>query len=52
MLNSAFTDGNQTEGSNKQFMKFREEENAVKKRTLVDRLAISEQEYHSFFNSL
>jgi len=45
MLNSAFTDGNQTEGSNKQFMKFREEEHATKKKTLVDRLAVSEQEF-------
>jgi type II secretory pathway component PulM len=45
MLNSAFTDGNQTEGSNKQFMKFREEEHAVKKRTLIDKLLESEQEY-------
>lgn len=48
MLNSAFTDGNQTEGSNKSFMKFREEEHAAKKRTLIDRLAVSEQEYLFF----
>ena len=48
MLHSAFTDGNQTEGSNKQFMKLREEENAAKKRTLVDHLSASEQEYHLF----
>jgi len=45
MLHSAFTDGNQTEGSNKQFMKLKEEENLAKKRTLVDHLAASEQEY-------
>eukprot|EP00026_Physarum_polycephalum_P001095 Phypoly_transcript_01096.p1 GENE.Phypoly_transcript_01096~~Phypoly_transcript_01096.p1 ORF type:complete len:1113 (-),score=285.59 Phypoly_transcript_01096:143-3481(-) len=45
MLHSAFTDGNQTEGSNKQFMKLKEEEFAAKKRTLVDHLAASEQEY-------
>jgi hypothetical protein len=49
MLNSAFSDGNQTEGSNKQFVKLREEENITKKRNLVDRLAVSEQEYPFLF---
>lgn len=50
MLNSAFGDTTQAEGSNKQFMKIKDEENAAKKRSLVDRLVNSEQEYH--YNSL
>ncbi len=45
MLNSALSDNLITDGSNKHFVKLKDEENAAKKKALVDELINSEQEY-------